>query len=251
MIIYLAGDIFGREPFAAVDYKLNRLDTFWDVYNKKNPVKDISLFNRYILDSGAFTFMQAAKKGKHLKVNIDEFTTEYIDYIKHFKIDHFFEMDVDSVLGYEKVKQLRQRIESRTGKQCIPVFHKERGLDEWSGMVKDYGYVALGLSGKDVGKGDYKTFLRFVLDARDHGCKVHGLGITATSSLTNVPFYSVDSSSWTWGNRFGYFFKFDGREMKMLPKPQGKVIADPKALAIHNLRQWVRLADSMETKIIL
>lgn len=155
MIIYLAGDVYGKEIFPEVNHAFNRLDTFWDVYNDRHAVKNVNLYNRYILDSGAFTFMMAAKAGKKIKVDIDHFTEAYIEFILKHNIKHFFEMDVDSVLGYEKVKQLRSRIEAKTGRQSIPVFHKNRGLADWTAMVKDYSYVAIGIAGKDTGWGDF------------------------------------------------------------------------------------------------
>lgn len=115
-------------------------------------------------------------------------------------------MDVDSVMGYDKVKQLRRRIEQKTGKQPIPVFHKNRGKEEFIAHCKDYPYVALGIAGKDTSWADWKTFLAFVLKAKEYNTKIHGLGITGMSVLEKVPFYSVDSSSWLQGGKYRKYY---------------------------------------------
>lgn len=93
----------------------------------------------YLLDSGAFSFMNGAKR-----VDFDSYTDRYIDFINDNKVPLFFEMDLDVVVGLPKVEEYRRRIERRTGKQCIPVFHRERGKDYFIDMVKNYKYVALG-----------------------------------------------------------------------------------------------------------
>lgn len=123
MNLYLAGDTYGKHIFPKVDFRFNKLDTFWYIYKNAQAEKDITKYDDFLLDSGAFTFIMAKRKGQSIKVDIDYFTDAYCDYINNFHIDKFFEMDVDSVLGYEKVKQFRKRIEQRTGKQPIPVFH--------------------------------------------------------------------------------------------------------------------------------
>ena len=71
-----------------------------------------------IIDSGAHSF----QKGK--KVDWVEYTKRYAQWIKENdceKIVGYFEMDVDNVIGYEKVLELRKILESVSDK-IIPVF---------------------------------------------------------------------------------------------------------------------------------
>lgn len=91
MILYLAGDTYGKELFPRVNYKFNKLDTFWYIYNNSQAEKDISKYDNFILDSGAFTFIMAKRKGKDIKIDIDSFTDEYCDYVNAYNIDNFFE----------------------------------------------------------------------------------------------------------------------------------------------------------------
>lgn len=249
MIVYLAGDVYGKEVFNYYNYKFNRLDSFY--YIKKNIEfkKNINRYDKYILDSGAFTFIMSKKK---INIDIDSYTDEYIEFINNYKIDLFFEMDVDAVYGYNKVKILRNKIERKTTKQSIPVFHKNRGFNDWIAMCKDYNYISIGIAGKDVNWGDYKIFNKFVLSAKEYGTKVHGLGITGMESLKRVPFYSVDSSAWTAGNRYKTIFKFDGSCVKSQKVDlTNKRIINHKGLAIHNFGEWLKFSKLMQNKIII
>lgn len=246
MKVYLAGEAYGAEVFKNMDFKFKRLDSFMYVRDNKRYISFIPKYEEYLLDSGAFTFIMSKKK---TKIDIDSFTDEYIDFIKDNKIDNFFEMDVDKIFGYEKVKQLSRRIEAKTGKQSIPVFHMSRGLDDWNSMCKDYKYVSLGIAGKDVPWGDTQTFMRFVMNAKSYGTKVHGLGITGMKTLKKVPFYSVDSSSWTCGNRYKSIFFFDGKEVKSVKVDlSNKRIKDHLKLAEHNFKQWVEFSNYMKNR---
>lgn len=252
MNLYLAGDTYGKHIFPKVDFRFNKLDTFWYIYKNAQAEKDITKYDDFLLDSGAFTFIMAKRKGQSINVDIDYFTDAYCDYINNFHIDKFFEMDVDSVLGYEKVKQLRKRIEQRTGKQPIPVFHKSRGKEEFMAHCRDYSYIALGIAGKDTSVTDWKTFLAFVMKAKEYDVKVHGLGITGMSVLKKVPFYSVDSSSWVNGSKFKSMFLFNGKELITIRKElENKRISNQQELGLHNLREWIKLSNYLKNREIL
>lgn len=49
----------------------------------------------FLLDSGAFTFMNNSKNA----VDFDEYLTRYIDFINRHDIEYFFELDIDSIVG--------------------------------------------------------------------------------------------------------------------------------------------------------
>lgn len=251
MIVYLAGEAYGKELFKDCNYKFNRLDTFYSIYNGSQIEKNINLYNRYILDSGAFTFIMANKNNKKIKVDIDNYTDKYIDYINNNNISLFFEMDVDSIYGYSKVLSLRKRIENGTNKKCIPVFHKSRGLLEYEKDCEKYNYVSIGIAGKDTSYTDIKTFNGFIQIAKKHNCNVHGLGITGMNALQNCPFYSVDSSSWTAGNRYKGIVKFDGKKIIQIKGLENKRIKNQLGLARNNFNEWLKFANSMENKIVI
>lgn len=49
----------------------------------------------------------------------DRYVDAYIDFINTWNVHHFFELDIDRIVGLEKVEEFRRRIESKTGKQSI------------------------------------------------------------------------------------------------------------------------------------
>ena len=201
----------------------------------------------FLLDSGAFTFMNAAKGGN---VDFDSYTDRYIDFINTNKVQHFFEMDIDSVVGIDKVKQLRSRIERRTGKQPIIVWHKSRGKQSFIDSCKEYPYVALGgIVTKEITQKDYKHFPWFIDTAHEHGAKIHALGLTALAALPKYHFDSVDSTAWVSGNRFGGVYIFDGKTMVKHNKKEGQRIGSHKAVAMHNFREWLKFQEYARTNL--
>jgi hypothetical protein len=199
----------------------------------------------FLLDSGAYSFMNAAK---NKKVNFDAYVDKYIDFINANKIDLFFELDIDSVIGLTEVEKIRAKIERKTGKQPIVVFHRERGKQYFIDMCKNYPYVAIGGMTAGAERNAYNKVLPwFINTAHEYGAKIHGLGYTEIKNLSKMRFDSVDSTAWISGNRFGSIYKFNGTTMLKYDKKQGQRIADHKTLARHNFCEWVKFAKYAET----
>lgn len=107
-------------------------------YVRKNPeafklILDNS--DEVLIDSGAYSFQ--VKGGK---TDWEGYTREYAAFIRMWdcpKIIGYFEMDIDVLVGYEKVLQLRKILEKETNK-IIPVWHKNRGIDEFKRMCEHH-----------------------------------------------------------------------------------------------------------------
>lgn len=163
-------------------------------YYLKQPVfaKVLAHSELMLIDSGAHSF----QKGK--KVDWVEYTKRYAEWIRANdcpKILGYFEMDVDNAIGYDKVLQLRSILEQVSDK-IIPVWHKNRGVDEYKRMCQQYAGKIVAITGfrnEDIKDEQYIMFLKY---AKKHGCKVHCLGMTRKEILDKVPFDYVDSSSW-------------------------------------------------------
>lgn len=191
----------------------------------------------FLLDSGAFTFMENAK----IRVDWNEYVERYADFINRNKIQKFFELDIDSVVGYDTVKQLRAKLERLTGRQSIPVWHSTRGIEDFKRSCDEYDYVALGgIVGKEWKKDAEKFIPWFISEAHKRGAKIHGLGFTKLTLLPKFHFDSVDSTAWTTGNRFGYIYWFDGKTMQKRDVPKGHRIADSKKAALINYTEWIK-----------
>ena len=179
-------------------YKYNLMSFFY--------IKDTKISERIrdkseliIIDSGAHSFQ------KGTKVDWIEYTKKYAEFIKQFdrpNVVGYFEMDVDNIIGYEKVLELRKILEDVSDK-IIPVWHKNRGIEEYKKMCRDYAGKVIAITGfknEDIKDEQYLMFLKY---AKKYNCKVHCLGMTRKKILDEVPFDFADSSSWKQQSIYG------------------------------------------------
>lgn len=221
--------------------RVNILESFFYVADWQT--ESIHRFKSFMLDSGAFTFAYGSKE----QVDLDSYLKRYIEYINENDVELFFELDVDKLVGYQRVLEYRRELELGTGKRCIPVWHLSRGKDEWVSMAREYDYIALGGLAAHEFKNQEKYIPWFTRTAHEYGCKVHGLGYTKLPSLPYMGFDSVDSSAWLVGNRGGFLYRYnhDGCRMAKIQAPKGKRL-DARLAARHNFMQWVELAEYLE-----
>jgi len=218
------------------------LESFYYIEDWQIPI--IKKCDFFLLDSGAFTMFS---KGHNLtEKDWDNYVDRYIEFIIKNDIKYFFELDVDRILGLEKVEEIRNKIEKETGKKCIPVWHRERGWEYFKKMCDEYEYVAIGGIAKNPdGKKIEKLFPKIIKYAHDHDCKIHGLGYTSTNKLPIYHFDSVDSTNWKSGGRFGSLQKFNGKNI-ITYSYKDKRAKNYKQIDIHNLREWIKYQDYAE-----
>ena len=222
----------------------NILESFY--YCKNNAFIPVLIphLKSFLLDSGAFTFMQ----GK-ASVNWDSYTEEYAAFINKHDIKLFFELDIDPIVGLKEVERLRKKLEHLTGKKPIPVWHISRGKEYFVKMCKEYPYVALGgIVTQEVPRAVYeKAFPWFIATAHKYGAKIHGLGYTSLEGLHKYHFDSVDSTAWLYGNRGGYLYKFNPRTgmMDKIDAPSGSRLKSTEA-AMHNFLEWIKFQEYAE-----
>ena len=217
MKIFLSAIEGNKKLVEKILEKTNKLNyslmSFFYIKNKRDVavlVRDNS--KEVLIDSGAHSF----QKGK--KVNWEEYTRQYAEFIKEFdrpNVVGYFEMDVDNLIGYEKVLELRKILESVSNK-IIPVWHKNRGIEEFKKMCQDYAGKVVAITGfknEDIQDHQYMMFLKY---AKKYNCKVHCLGMTRKKILDEVPFDYTDSSSWVQSSVYGFV------ENKKVPKQLSK-----------------------------
>ena len=233
----LAGTAANREIIEKYTPKFI-LESFYYFQDWQIPLlKKCELF---LLDSGAFTFMNNFKG----TVDWDDYVKRYADFINKYDVKYFFELDIDVLVGLEEVKRLRKKLERLTNKKCIPVWHKTRGLDEWKDIISNYDYVAIGgIVIREIPSSEYKYFRPLLKMAEKHNCKVHGLGFTATRDLKYYHFYSIDSTSWTSASRFAQISMFDGEKIRNVPKPKNSRMKNCKKALEISLKEWLKFQD--------
>lgn len=249
MNIYIAGIGAGNNPvwrentdqpekmeeIFPLERRIFILESFYYVQDWMIPY--IGKYWNFLLDSGAFTFMENASKAR---IDWNEYVERYAAFINEHNIELFFELDIDSVVGLKEVERLREKQESLTKKKCIPVWHRSRGKDYWFELIKSYSYVAVGgiVSG-EIKRTEFSIFTHLLKAARDHDCKVHGLGFTNIRTLNKYPFYSVDSTAWIYGNRSGFVYRFNGKTIEKVYVPANMKLKSREA-AIHNFQEWIK-----------
>lgn len=248
MRVYLAGVAPWKETGLYDDIitcnKPYILESFY--YADELTEKMLPLFGDFLLDSGAFTFMMNAKS----HVDWGEYVKRYADFINRNNIEKFFELDIDSVVGYEKVLKYRELLENLTGKRCIPVWHVSRGIKDYRETCREYDYIAIGgIVSKEIKPEQYTAFPSMIAEAHRNGCKVHGLGFTNLAWLSRCRFDSVDSTAWTTGNRFGFIYRFDGKTMQKEKVPDGMRLKDGRTVAVINYTEWIKFQKYAEVNL--
>jgi hypothetical protein len=245
MKLYLAGIQGKAKDFVFNDTRPYILESYFYIKDQSEWIDKLKpFFKNFLLDSGAFTYLNGAKAN----VNWDNYIEQYADFINKHNIDLFIELDIDSVVGLKEVERLRIKLENLTNKKCIPVWHKSRGLDYWEQMTKNYNYVAIGgIVTQEIKRTEYDIFKPLLKIAYKNNCKVHGLGFTNLQGLKKYKFYSVDSTAWVYGNRGGYLYKFNGETIIKI-QPKGLRLKSKEG-AIHNFSEWLKFSQYAENNL--
>lgn len=197
------------------------LESFMDLKAKSKATIDYVNWclsaDEFLLDSGAFTFMNKSKKSSEFTNEmLRDYIESYIEFINTYNIKYFFEMDIDCVIGYEKVKEIRHYIESKTNKKVIPVWHITRGIEDFHKMCKEYDYIAIGgIAAKEIKRSEHYMLYELCDIAHSYGCRVHGLGYLPLAVLNdrNCPFDTVDGTSWQ-GHIRGYCYNLNNGKLE-------------------------------------
>ena len=186
-------------------------------------------------------------------VDWNDYLKKYANFINDNKIKNFFELDIDSIVGYSKVKEYRKELENLTGKRCIPVWHRSRGIDEFFNLCEEYNYIALGgIAIGHIKPSEHKYFSYFIQEAHKRKTKIHGLGYTSILNLNKYHFDSVDSTTWTTGGRFGFIYKFTGKTLvreKISGGNTGMRISNSYEIDKLNLKEWIKFQKYAEVHL--
>lgn len=125
----------------------------------------------------------------------------------------------------------------------LPVFHPEGFTSaydrDWFDdemrtreMVAIGGTVGGSRTRKDI---DRMGFFEWIMHRSvKYGCRVHGFGVTDYELLVKYPFFSVDSTSWQTGMRYGQMTWFDPMQTTM---HSNKTLSELKTGNVHTLAE--------------
>lgn len=172
----------------------------------------------HVVDSGAHSFFaqsddiksaRTAKRKDRSARDPEEYFERYLDWLREHRddVDHFVELDIGEIVGQGVVLKWRDRIvEAGLAEKCLTVYHPGvESLDSFLGQAREWPSRFAGLEGVRQGQipMNYLDVVRRMYDA---GVKAHGFAMIKPRWITNIPFYSVDSSSFTSGPSYGRIF---------------------------------------------
>lgn len=172
-----------------------KLESFW---YKNDAIEAMKTDTDFFLDSGAFTAFT-----KNVEIKPEDYARFIHDHIDNITIASSLDAIGDADRSYELFKIMKN-----LGCDVIPVFHcREDYLYLEKYLYEGADYIALGGMVPES-----KPWLKKWLDTvwenylvnpdGSAKVKVHGFGMTIFDFMVAYPWYSVDSSSWTYGARF-------------------------------------------------
>lgn len=174
----------------------------------------------FMTDSGAFSFF-------HGEISDEFYTAKYWEpYIERYcawleeNAKYIYcaaNMDLDVFLGRERIdywdkkyfkplEKLLQVVYIAHG-HSDPKYHDQYGTHRLEHHLRKHDYVGLGSSLMVKRKGFDSRFFQL---ARAYKGRIHAFGWTSMPRLNQYPFFSVDSTTWLGGVRYGTSYIYDG-----------------------------------------
>lgn len=194
---------------------------------KKYP--DMHLF----IDSGAYTYQNDPKYESYTVEQWEEQIVTYLEWAKKHKDQIFAIADLDlqylDNVGYDKVYEWRRKYFEpfmlETGIPVCFIYHED-GLDYWEYMCQRYPYVGLSLALDKAENGEEQLKDMFRV-AEKYNTLCQGMASTNTQLLTKYPFYTVDSTTWNVGLKYGEISVWNGTKMSRIKKTEFESKAFP------------------------
>jgi hypothetical protein len=183
--------------------------------------EDFGRFEFTMLDSGGFTFLTALHKGEELGLDLLQYTKEYYSELERIgsAFSRCAEVDVPSEIGLDFGESEKLRLRDLG----VPIFPVMQGLPvehyERLGWFDNFPFIAMGSGVLKDSK--YSGWLNEVFRiGREKGVLFHGFGATKSEVLTTLPFYSVDSTTWLDGAKFGTSMFFESGRIRFYEHTQ-------------------------------
>lgn len=167
---------------------------------------DVDLF----ADSGAYS---AATTGATIRV------ADYAAWLRDWDALWTVRAGLDVIGDHEATARNTEALRA-AGADVIPVFHVGEPWAVLETLCATNRYVALGgMALHAVGASKQRPLMRWLVRcfriAEEHGTRFHGFGMTSARLVRDLPFYSVDSSSYTLGIRWGLAYLWNEPALRM------------------------------------
>lgn len=210
-------------------------------------------------------FEKTGKTLEELLSDIDDYVKAYIEWVSVNKewVGAYAELDIDTLVGLDKVKEWRKWWLS-AGLNPIMTYHS----GDWRKEIKEIVEVGgryLGLSGGADSDWYFRVFQELSSLFTQEKVLVHAWAQTNTETIRTVPFFSVDSSSWLSGAKWGLTFRYGGNQRILTSQKKGirqegwaredcvkfgiehaKLVADVSSVVNEfNAVQWAKFSQDM------
>ena len=163
---------------------------------------------RLFIDSGAHTYQNDPKYAQETPEFWEERLKKYLEWAKRNK-DCIF-----AIANYDFENLVHPQLVDKWNKEYFEPFMLETGIpvcfvwhqnshNSWEYYCKRYPYVgfsSVNTEGVAIDLSEYKEKLKV---AERNDAVVHGFGMTRTNMLTELPFYTSDSTTWLVGLQYG------------------------------------------------
>ena len=231
MKFYFAGGLIYHNQINPKSLGVNRVLSSW-LEKKQHLYPLYEIF----LDSGAFT---AETQGIHIELK------DYIAHIKENITNLKVYANLDVIYNAEKTYENYLAMGAE-GLNPLPVYHQGEDKKFLLDYLENSDYIALGgLVGS--GRSILEPFLDncFSIIKNYWPKKIHGFGINALWALKKYPFYSIDSTSWMPGGRYGSIYSSpkisEGSMKKDINSFMYTKTLNYKEMAIINIKQFLQL----------
>lgn len=152
---------------------------------------------RLCLDSGGFTMAQGGEP-----VTIEEYSAFLKEWEGYF--DFVANLDVIGGTDSHVLSSENQRALEELGHEPTPIYHYGEPFEVLEELVRSYNYIGLGgLVRPGLAKVKKLNWLTRCFSIVNDQSQIHGYGVSDLEMVKQFPWYSVDSSTWLSGTRFG------------------------------------------------
>lgn len=207
-------DMGVRDFLMSYEYLKNSRHNLHDKYESHG----VKIF----IDSGAYTYQMDNKYRERSAAEWEKHIEGYLRWAERNRniIFAMANLDLENLVGVEQVLAWNEKYFEpfmlRTGIPVCFVWHSISGEDKWEWYCKRYPYVGLTWvsdGGAEVGLNYGVNKLKI---AEKHNTLVHGFGMTRTPLLPQLPFYTVDSTTWKSGFRYGQIAVWNRNKIQLI-----------------------------------
>ncbi len=184
--------------------------------------KDLGV--KLFIDSGAYTYQNDPQYGEYTVKQWETQIVEYLEWSKKNKdiIFAIANLDLENLVGTEQVNEWNRKYFEpfmiETGIPVCFIWHPVSGEKYWDKMCERYPYTGFSWVADDGVDFDFNYGKRLIQVAQKYNTVCHGMGMTRTSLLPKLPFYTVDSTTWMVGLQYGELNYWNGKKMSRLKK---------------------------------